>query len=213
MTTLQTTDANFDLDTDEAAEMPSAGVRTYPVPQNMLESDEIAYGGTSAYAMAEAVAAASEPMRPTPGALEASVFDVAEYILRKALPDGLSTLKLQKLVYYAQAWSLVWDERPLFDGRVEAWVNGPVIPRLFNLHRGQFRISQVSLGNPSILTQEQRDTVDAVWEGYGDMSAQELVALSHAEAPWRDARTGLGSLDPSKREITAQAMAMYYGSL
>ena len=31
--------------------------------------------------------------------------------------------KLQKLVYYCQAWSLVWDEEPLFEARIEAWAN------------------------------------------------------------------------------------------
>jgi uncharacterized phage-associated protein len=53
----------------------------------------------------------------------ASVFDVAQYILRKQ--GGMTTMKLQKLVYYAQAWSLVWDEEPLFDQPIEAWSNGP----------------------------------------------------------------------------------------
>ena len=42
----------------------------------------------------------------------ASVFDAATCILSRA--GGMTAMKLQKLVYYAQAWSLVWDERPLF---------------------------------------------------------------------------------------------------
>ena len=43
----------------------------------------------------------------------ANVFDVAKYILEKL--GTLSTMKLQKLCYYCQAWSLVWDDTPLFD--------------------------------------------------------------------------------------------------
>ena len=43
----------------------------------------------------------------------ATVFDVARYILEKYGP--LSAMKLQKMVYYSQAWSLVWDDAPLFD--------------------------------------------------------------------------------------------------
>ncbi|MCH7691617.1 MAG: DUF4065 domain-containing protein, partial [candidate division Zixibacteria bacterium] len=54
-----------------------------------------------------------------------SVFDVAKYILSKL--GGVSAMKLHKLLYYAQAWSLVWDERPLFQERIEAWVSGPVV--------------------------------------------------------------------------------------
>ncbi|MDY6802276.1 MAG: DUF4065 domain-containing protein, partial [Cyanobacteriota bacterium] len=54
------------------------------------------------------------------------VMDVAAYILKKLGP--LSAMKLHKLLYYSQAWSLVWDEQPLFSERIEAWANGPVIP-------------------------------------------------------------------------------------
>ncbi|WP_307850044.1 MULTISPECIES: type II toxin-antitoxin system antitoxin SocA domain-containing protein [unclassified Saccharopolyspora] len=42
----------------------------------------------------------------------------------------MTAMKLQKLVYYSQAWHLVWDERPLFDEPVQAWANGPVVPDL-----------------------------------------------------------------------------------
>ena len=38
----------------------------------------------------------------------ATIFDVASYILSKQGP--MTTMKLEKLCYYAQAWSLVWDE-------------------------------------------------------------------------------------------------------
>jgi uncharacterized phage-associated protein len=53
-----------------------------------------------------------------------SVLDVAQYILQRS--GGMTTGKLQKLVYYSQAWSLVWDQRPLFNERIEAWANGPI---------------------------------------------------------------------------------------
>ena len=36
----------------------------------------------------------------------ATVFEVAKYILEKK--EKMSTMKLQKLLYYCQAWSLVW---------------------------------------------------------------------------------------------------------
>jgi len=48
-----------------------------------------------------------------------SVHDVAAYILKKQ--GEMSAMKLQKLVYYSQAWSLVWDEKPLFRAQIEAW--------------------------------------------------------------------------------------------
>ena len=53
----------------------------------------------------------------------------------------MTTSKLQKLVYYCQTWSLVWDEKLIFDDPIEAWANGPVVPSLLNHHKGKFYIS------------------------------------------------------------------------
>ncbi len=63
----------------------------------------------------------------------AQVADVAAYILEKCGP--MTAMKLQKLVYYSQAWHLVWTEKPLFDNRIEAWANGPVVWELYDLPR------------------------------------------------------------------------------
>jgi len=59
----------------------------------------------------------------------------------------MPTMKLHKLVCYAQAWSLVWDERPLFEDPIEAWANGPVAPALYAVHRGWFDVDQVPGGD------------------------------------------------------------------
>lgn len=59
----------------------------------------------------------------------ANVRDVADYILAQRGP--MSAMKLQKLVYYSQAWHLTWAEEPIFDARIEAWANGPVVPLLY----------------------------------------------------------------------------------
>jgi len=66
----------------------------------------------------------------------ASAHDVARYILERA--GQMSAMKLQKLVYYSQAWHLVWRSRPLFPETVEAWAKGPVVRELYNVHRGYF---------------------------------------------------------------------------
>ena len=139
------------------------------------------------------------------------VFDVAAYILERM--GTMTTMKLQKLVYYSQAWSLVWDEKPLFEEKIEAWANGPVIRNLFDYHRGMYEISSMPLGNPRLLNQEQQDTVDAVLEYYGHRSAQWLIELTHMEDPWIQARKGLPKLERGNRIIPLDAMADYYSSL
>ena len=140
-----------------------------------------------------------------------SVFDVAAYILEKK--GEMTAWKLQKLVYYSQAWSLVWDERPLFAGRLEAWANGPVSPDLYQAHRGAFLIRAIAQGDAKKLDKDGRETVDAVLQHYGDKSSQWLGDLTHKEDPWRNAREGLADGERGNVEITHGAMADYYGNL
>jgi uncharacterized phage-associated protein len=139
------------------------------------------------------------------------VFDVAAYILKKK--ETMTTMKLQKLIYYSQAWSLVWDEKPLFEEKIEAWANGPVVRNLFDYHRGMYEISEMPIGNPRLLDQNQQETVDAVLEYYGHRSAQWLIDLSHMEDPWIHARKGLPALERGNRVIPLDVMADYYSSL
>jgi uncharacterized phage-associated protein len=141
----------------------------------------------------------------------ASVHDVAAYILKKR--GSMTAMKLQKLVYYSQAWGLVWDEEPLFDESIEAWANGPVVRDLYELYRGQFRVTENTRGEDSTLSQEQRETVKAVLDFYGKLSSQQLSDMTHREDPWRLARRGLEPGERGNREITHESMAEYYSSL
>ena len=141
----------------------------------------------------------------------ASVFDVAAYILHKQGP--VTVMKLQKLVYYSQAWSLVWDEKLLFRNKIEAWANGPVVPALYRVHRGQFEVSRLPQGDKKALTKQQRETVDAVLDCYGEKPSRWLSELAHTERPWVEARRGLKPGERGRNEITHAAMAEYYEAL
>lgn len=143
--------------------------------------------------------------------LQIQAFDVAAYILEKI--GSMTTMKLQKLVYYSQAWSLVWDEKPLFEEAIEAWANGPVVRELFDYHRGMYEISEMPIGSPRLLNQEQQETIDAVLEYYGDKSAQWLIELTHMEDPWVQARKGLPKLERGNKVISLDTIADYYISL
>jgi uncharacterized phage-associated protein len=125
----------------------------------------------------------------------------------------MSTWKLQKLVYYAQAWSLVWDEELLFHEPIQAWANGPVVPALYAEHRGMFRVEQWQRGDPGSLDEEQRKTVDTVLKHYGAKSGQQLSELTHRELPWREARKGLDPDERGTHEIEPSALGEYYSSI
>lgn len=143
-----------------------------------------------------------------------SVFDVAKYILEK-LNKPCSTMKLQKLVYYCQAWFLVWEDRPLFDEKIEAWSNGPVIRRLFNFHRGSYSINKyrLTLGSSSKLSELQKEDINSVLNFYGGKSSQWLIDQTHSEQPWIQARVGLAPFEKGDREISRESMVDYYSSL
>lgn len=142
-----------------------------------------------------------------------SVFDVAKYILRKNGP--MTAMKLQKLVYYSQAWSLVWDDKPLFSENIEAWANGPVVRELFSEHKGQYEISTIAKGDISTLSKDQIETINVVLGAYGQKTSQELSDLTHAEEPWRKTRekAGLGDRERGNEVIDHVALAEFYGDL
>jgi uncharacterized phage-associated protein len=141
----------------------------------------------------------------------ATAHDVAAYILKER--GSMSAMKLEKLVYYSQAWHLVWEDEPLFADRIEAWANGPVIPVLYKEHRGRFTVGQWLAGDPGRLSAKQRGTIDAVLGFYGDKQAFWLSELTHREAPWVNAREGLAPGQQSSCEIKKSSMAEYYSSL
>ena len=141
----------------------------------------------------------------------ASVHDVAAYILNRR--GAMSTMKLQKLCYYSQGWSLAWDERPLFKEPIRAWANGPVVYELFDAHRGQFSVRRWPEGNPDNLTKDERETVDAVLFAYGKLSGQQLSDKSHSERPWIEARAGMPAGTASSAVIDLEIMQDYFGAL
>jgi uncharacterized phage-associated protein len=141
------------------------------------------------------------------------VKDVAKYILQKH--GDMSAMKLQKLVYYCQAWHMVWAEKPLFAEEFQAWANGPVCRELYEAHKGQFMVTPQNFadGDVNRLHPKQRKRIDKVVQFYGDKTAQWLSNLSHREDPWRDAREGLEPGDSSTNVITKASMHEYYSSL
>ena len=127
--------------------------------------------------------------------------------------DPISNLKLQKLLYYAQAWYLAFYGSTLFKERIEAWVHGPAVPPVY----GQFKewAWQPIAKNPALpkfhvpISKHLHD----VMRKYGPMTAYQLEILTHQERPWRDARKGLAPDVPSNAVISPQSMRDFYRSL
>jgi len=143
----------------------------------------------------------------------ATVFDVAKYFLDSC--GKMSTWKLHKLCYYAQAWTLAWDETELFPEEFEAWSNGPVCPDLFKTHKGMFHIdSQLfPYGDTSKISPSQIENLEIICRDYGNKDAYWLREQTHGEDPWKNARGDTPVGVRSNAVITKDAMGSYYGGL
>lgn len=69
----------------------------------------------------------------------------------------------------------MWQEKPLFRAKIEAWANGPVVPALYKQHRGKFEVASWLTADAGKLSAKQKETVDAVLAFYGDKTSQCLL--------------------------------------
>lgn len=142
-----------------------------------------------------------------------TALDVAKYLISKSIPNteqAITHLKLQKLVYYTQAWHLAILDTPLFEDRIEAWVHGPVVPELYNEFRQHGYNEIIPNGFVPNITPESKKIIDDVWEAYGRFSGGFLEQQTHREDPWIEARGGLGESDYSNNLITKESIRKYY---
>jgi len=153
-----------------------------------------------------------QPNVPVSGTKEYDPDQVADAIL--ILTDisvgPIMNLKLQKLLYYSQAWYLALYGKPLFNEDFEAWVNGPIIP-------SQYKRFQNFKGEPIVQERSKSKTrpkltkhLGAVLGAYGDFSSFDLAVLSHSEPPWLEARQGLSPEAQSKNIISKESMERYF---
>lgn len=119
------------------------------------------------------------------------VHAVANYFLtldEQKEGDGISNLKLQKLVYYAQGFHLAIHHTPLFDSPIEAWTHGPVVPALYQSFKsyGSNPIPYPQNIINQELTDEEKELIDEVFDVFGQFSAWKLRNMTHDERPWME---------------------------
>jgi len=146
-----------------------------------------------------------------------SALEVSNFFLKYAAEHGdlLTNLKLQKLVYYAQAWHLALFGKPLFKEDFEAWVHGPVIPSLYR-HFKKYGF------NPIKVSQDHREPnfesrgrklLEEVYLKYACLEAFQLEILTHQEDPWKVARGNLSPDEPCSKIISTASMKTFYSNV
>ncbi len=126
--------------------------------------------------------------------------------------DPVSNLKLQKLLYYAQAWHLAIHDEPLFRDPIQAWVHGPVVPSVYQHYKDWAWKPIEDTPAIPVLDQRTNEHLEEVMGTYGTMTAYGLELLTHEEAPWRNARAGIPADEPSNAVISHEDMKAFYRS-
>lgn len=130
--------------------------------------------------------------------------------------DTISNIKLQKLCYYAQAWSLALRDRPLFGDDIEAWAHGPAIPRLYRRFKkyGWQSIDPFDIvSDPlTILDESDQALLASVWKRYGGFTGRQLETMTHGEPPWIAARGDAAPVERCSEVISRKMMRAYFKS-
>ena len=139
----------------------------------------------------------------------ASIKDVAGYILHKC--GSITGMAIEKMTYYCRAWSLAWYDKSLFPERFQAWAHGPVCRTIFNIHRGQYIVSESDFPNTHVFSDSELWLMNSVLDVYLNYSAEQLSEMTHAEDPWRLTRGDLPENAVCSRIISDEMIKAYYG--
>lgn len=147
------------------------------------------------------------------------------YIIVRKKDYGISNLKLQKILYFIQAYFMLekQDHTPCFYEKIETWGFGPVVPKAYKVY-ARFGSCDIPIieSDMDIYKDESWDTyglryydgiiedydkelIDRVIDKFADYSATDLVSLTQCQAPWMDAYNPY-----QNNEITTDAIRNYF---
>ena len=149
--------------------------------------------------------------------------DICNYVVFRLTGEGnasVSHLKLQKLLYYIQSWNLAYEGKPLFDGKFQAWIHGPVNRTVYNRFKDtKYMYSNIQLSELgdidmsfNNLSKECKDFINGVLEVYAPYSDVQLEDMTHNEQPWLEARADFQPYERCEIEISEKTMQSYYAS-
>ena len=140
---------------------------------------------------------------------------VTDYLISKSVKEAspITNKRLQKLLYYIQAWHLAINGKPLFEDKIEAWIHGPAIRSVYEEYKSFVanpidKISNVKIAEE--LGSVTTNFIDRIVKAYSKYDTPTLEYMTHAEDPWQIARKGLEANEGSNNEITQDSMRVYY---
>ena len=156
-----------------------------------------------------------------------NAIDVSRHIINYSNKKnyGISNLKLQKILYFVQAYFLLKTGSACFDDRIEAWDLGPVVPVAYREYKifGNANIpmitfviekdsrniwnSKVLPFNDDVILEYDKELIDSVVDKFSEYSASDLVRLTHNQQPWIDAYS-----KNKNNEISRKAIEDYFNA-
>lgn len=137
--------------------------------------------------------------------------DVAFYVINycNRQDEMISNLRLQKLLYFAQAYFVIQDgvDSQCFEERIEAWDFGPVVPDVYRYFSvfGSGHIFKIRSFDENTILLIHKKMIEKVIDSFCDYSDADLLKLTHAQEPWKNA------FEQSKQnEITVKALQEYF---
>ena len=142
---------------------------------------------------------------------------ITDYLISKGIKEGipLTNKRLQKLLYYIQAWHLAIRRQPIFEDKIEAWIHGPAIRSIYEKYKSFVANPIDKISNPQIAKELDNSIikfVDRIVKAYAPYDTATLEYMTHIEEPWQIARKGLEANESSNNEITQASMMTYYSN-
>ena len=100
--------------------------------------------------------------------------------------EGISNLKLQKLLYYAQGIYLAMYDEPLFNENIVAWQHGPVVVSIYEKYK-RFKARSIEEADVSPVNVDRKAENILIWvyNEFGKYTAWALRNMTHEETPWK----------------------------
>lgn len=143
---------------------------------------------------------------------------LAGYILKYFGP--MSHLKLQKLLFYCQAYHLAKFDEPLFEEDFQAWVHGPVCRDIYDILKAKsvlysdVKYNEYDFDSSNKLSESissvQFEIVNDVLNSLNSWTGSELEAATHNEQPWINARKGYSQNQNCEVIISKKDMKEFY---
>lgn len=129
------------------------------------------------------------------------------YFINELKPD---TLKLQKLLYFAQGVSFCIHDEEMFEEQFEAWVHGPVIPSVYHQYKAYgFNPIDIPYSIEDI-SESQLEVLEYVKNHYGNYDGKYLETLTHSQDPWIHSRSGLDPDERADKIMPKEIIAEYF---